>query len=229
MAQSNQDQLYATMLQTVTAASQLPLVRVEREEFLRKQFKENPHLETILKEGPQAVYTEESLRKQADKIIRNLTNQTSLISFAAGLPGNPFTAVAAGTADVVQYFGYALNMAQQIAYLFGEDNLFSDGNKEVSEEAQFRIVAYLGVMFGATGSAALLTNVSKKVGINVGKQVASKALTKTTWYPLVKKVGAVIGTKITKKTVEKGIKISSYYRWSNFWRSDLHDLQTHGR
>lgn len=229
MAQSNQDQLYATMLQTVTAASQLPLVQVERGEFLRKQFKENPHLETILKEGPQAVYTEESLRKQADKIIRNLTNQTSLISFAAGLPGNPFTAVAAGTADVVQYFGYALNMAQQIAYLFGEDNLFSDGNKEVSEEAQFRIVAYLGVMFGAAGSAALLTNVSKKVGINVGKKVASKALTKTTWYPLVKKVGAVIGTKITKKTVEKGIKISSYYRWSNFWRSDLHDLQTHGR
>ena len=32
-----------------------------------------------------------------------------------------------------------------------------------------------------------------------------QALTKTTWYPLEKKVAAVIGVKITKKTVEKTI------------------------
>ncbi len=37
-----------------------------------------------------------------------MTTKTSLISFAAGLPGNPFTAVAAGTADIAQYFGFAL-------------------------------------------------------------------------------------------------------------------------
>ena len=35
--------------------------------------------------------------------------------------------------------------------------------------------------------------------------MAAQALTKTAWYPLVKKVGAVIGVKITKKTVEKTI------------------------
>lgn len=205
MAQLNQDQLYSTMLQTITAASQFPFVRVDREEFLRKQFKDDEHLETILKYGPQSVYQEESLRKRADQIINNMTNQTSLISFAAGMPSTPFTAAAAGTADIAQYFGYALNMAQQIAYLFGEDALFTDGKKQISEEDQYRIVAYLGVMLGAAGSASLLTKVSKRVGINLGKKVANKALTKTTWYPLLKKVGALIGTKITKKTVEKSI------------------------
>nr|MBA3892065.1 hypothetical protein [Gemmatimonadaceae bacterium] len=38
-----------------------------------------------------------------------------------------------------------------------------------------------------------------------GKKVAAQALTKTAWYPLVKKVGALVGQKITKKTVEKTI------------------------
>jgi hypothetical protein len=35
--------------------------------------------------------------------------------------------------------------------------------------------------------------------------VAAQALTKTTWYPLLKKIGALIGNKVTKKTVEKAI------------------------
>ena len=72
-----------------------------------------------------------------------MTMKTSLISFAAGLPGNPFTAVAAGTADIAQYFGFALNLSQQIAYLFGEDELFVGEGKEISEEVQIRLIAYL--------------------------------------------------------------------------------------
>jgi hypothetical protein len=60
-------------------------------------------------------------------------------------------------------------------------------------------------MFGAAGAAGLVSNTSKVAGANLGKKVAAQALTKTGWYPLVKKVGAVIGMKITKKTVEKTI------------------------
>jgi hypothetical protein len=56
--------------------------------------------------------------------------------------------VAAGTADIVQYFGFALNLSQQILS-FGEDELFVGEGKEISEEVQIRIIAYIGVMFGA--------------------------------------------------------------------------------
>ncbi len=58
-------------------------------------------------------------------------------------------------------------------------------------------------MFGAGGSAVLLNKVSKTVGANIGKKVAMQALTKTTWYPLVKKVAAVIGVKITKRLLKR--------------------------
>ncbi|EHG14792.1 hypothetical protein HMPREF9682_00197 [Streptococcus intermedius F0395] len=197
----NQNDAYAVVIQTINAASQLPFVKVDREEFLRKQFKDSRYLDSILEHGPQKVFTPEALRKRAEKIIKDSTTKTSVTSFVAGLPSNPFTAVVAGGADIVQYMGFALNLAQQIAYLFGEDDLYEGNYKELPEEVQIRVISYLGIMFGASGASALIANVSKAAGMNLGKKVAQKALTKTAWYPLVKKVGAIISVDITKKSV----------------------------
>lgn len=228
MDDKSQDKLYSTTLQTIGAVSKLPVVRVDREAFLRKHFAGSPHLDVILASGPQAVYTAESLRKKADGIIKSSATKTSLASFAAGLPGNPVAMVAAGGADVAQYFGFAINLAQQIAYLFGEDDLF-DGGGQLSEAAQVRVIAYLGAMFGAAGAAALVSQTSKIAGANVGKKVASQALTKTVWYPLVKKVGALVGRQVTKKTVEKTITQGSPSPWrSSVRRSDVCDVSAHG-
>jgi hypothetical protein len=80
-----------------------------------------------------------------------------------------------------------------------------DGGEHLSESAQIRVIAYLGAMFGAAGASALVASTSKVAGANLGKKMAAQALTKTAWYPLVKKVGAMVGVKITKKTVEKTI------------------------
>jgi hypothetical protein len=103
------------------------------------------------------------LRQKANSIIKNSTAKTSMASFATGLPGNPAVMVAAGGADVAQYFGFALNLAQELAYLFGEDDLFDDGG-QLSEVAQMRVIAYLGAMFGAAGAAALVSQTSKRAG-----------------------------------------------------------------
>ena len=204
MGDQAQDKLYSRTLQTIGAVSKLPVVRVDRETFLRKQFAGSPHLDTILLEGPAAVYTVESLRRKAESIIKNSTAKTAMTSFATGLPGNPALMVAAGGADVAQYFGFALNLAQQLAYLFGEDDLFDEGG-QLSEAAQIRVIAYLGAMFGAAGAAALVSATSKAASATMGKKVAAQALTKTTWYPLVKKVGALVGRQVTKKSVEKTV------------------------
>lgn len=197
--------LHETALTTISAVAKLPLVKVDREKFLRQQFATSPHLEHILAYGPQSVYTAETLRKKAHKIVRSNTTKTAATSFVSGLPANPLVMVPAGGADVAQYFGFAIHMAQQIAYLFGEDDLFTTGSESVSEEAKIRILGYLGAMFGASGAAALIAQTSKAMGKNVGKKVAAQALTKTTWYPLLKKSAALVGQKITKKTVEKTI------------------------
>lgn len=196
---------YNTTMNLITTLSQLPLVRVNREEFLKNTFKKSEHLDRILAEGPQAVFTSDSLRKKANEIIQASTNSTSIASFVAGLPSNIAVAIAAGGADLTQYFGFALNLAQQLAYLFGEDELFSGGHGEANEQTKGRIVAYLGVMLGAGGAASLLVATSKKAAEVMGKKVAARALTKTAWYPLLKKVAAWIGIKITKQSVGKAV------------------------
>lgn len=111
MEQFNQEQLQGVVIQTMTAASQLPMVKVNREGILKTRFKDSPYLDKIIADGPTAVFTTKALRQEAEKIINDMTMKTSLISFVAGLPGNPFTAVAAGTADIAQYFGFALNLS----------------------------------------------------------------------------------------------------------------------
>jgi hypothetical protein len=200
----NQQKLQDTAMNMIGVAVKLPVVRVEREQFLREQFSDSPHLDHILEHGPQSVYSVDALRTKANKVIRNNTTKTASISFAAGLPANPAVMIPAGGADVVQYFGFAIHMAQQIAYLFGEDDLF-DKADEISDAAKIRIIALLGGMFGAGGAAMLISQTSKSLGTNLGARVAAKALTKTTWYPLVKKSLQLIGQNVTKQTVGKTI------------------------
>ena len=192
----------------IAALSKLPLVRVDREAFLKRQFKGHDQLDRIIAEGPQAVFTSESLRKKAEVIIKTSTRETTFASFLAGLPSNIAVAVAAGGADLAQFFGFALNLAQQLAYLFGEDDLFTGKAEEVNDQAKGRIVAYLGVMLGAAGAASLLVATSKKAAEIIGKKVAAQALMKTSWYPLLKKVAAWIGIKVTKQSFGKAVSKS---------------------
>lgn len=59
----------------MTAASQLPMVKVNREEFLKTRFKDSPYLDKIIVDGPTAVFTTKALRKEAEKIINDMTTK----------------------------------------------------------------------------------------------------------------------------------------------------------
>lgn len=189
------------ILDTIVKASELPLVKVDRESFLRKTFKDDPHIDEIINHGPQSVYTTESLQKKANSIIRGSTTKTALTSFVSGLPSNPFVATAAAGADLTQYFGFSVNLAQKISYLFGMEEL----DKLSSEEAQARIMFIIGSMFGVDMAKNMLVRLILEAGEPVGKRVAAQALTKTTWYPLMKKIASAIGKKITKQTVGNAV------------------------
>lgn len=207
-----------TTKNVVVKACNMPIVYVDREEFLRKTFGKSEYIEQIIQYGPQKVFTVDAIRQKASEIIQSSTRKTALTSFTTGLPSSIPLMAAAGTVDLVQYFGFALNLAQKIAYLFGEDEIFpkdvtevgtilTDGMEtkdgvEVPEEAQVRLISYLGAMLGVSGAASLILKTSKQAGAVIGKKVAAQALTKTVWYPIFKKVGSMLGYKITKKTVE---------------------------
>lgn len=105
MAKKTDEELYDVAINMIGSVAKLPVIRVDREAFLRQQFADLEYLDEILEHGPQHVYTVESLRRKADGVIKKSTNQTTLAAFVAGIPGGP-AAVAAGGADAAQYFGF---------------------------------------------------------------------------------------------------------------------------
>ena len=187
------------IIQVIELAVQIPGVKVNRDSFLMSVFqKKNQELkENILALGPvEAGIDRDELMKLARSLVVDRTMKSTAMSFAAGLPGG--LAIAATIpADTIQYFGMALRLAQEIAYLYGEDDLWSEGNLK-EEKVMNRLIIYCGVMFGAGGAAATLRVITSQLGKQALKKIPQMALTKTFYYPLVKSIVRFFGGRMTK-------------------------------
>lgn len=148
------EQKNVSLESVISTAIQVPGVKVNREMFLREQFKglSKDRMEEIIDNGPVAAGWERSqLRKMAKKIINERTIISTGVSFAAGLPGG-LAMAATIPADMLQFYGVALRMAQEIAYLYGEADLWN-GEFLDNDKVTNQLILYCGVMLGASGAA----------------------------------------------------------------------------
>lgn len=189
----------------ITSAVQIPGVKVDRRKFLSEFFSSEEYaIQDILEFGPiQTGVPQEKLAKIADKLILKRTSQSSLASFAAGIPGG-LAMAATVPADVLQFFGMSLRLAQELSYLYGADDLWKNGQID-DEKVQNQLLLYCGVMFGVSGAVSGVRVLSTQIAKTTLKKLPQKALTKTFWYPMVKQIGKAIGVKVTKSTVAKGV------------------------
>lgn len=203
------DQTEHMLPDIISKAIALPVVRVDRRTFLSELFPRATEIElkSILRDGPQTVYTLEQLTKTARRVVMYDTEKTSAISFAAGLPSNIAVAVGTGTADLVQYYGFALRMAQKVAYIYGQENLFTEEGT-LSKEGERDVVIYLGVMLGVASANSALMFISKGLSNTLSKKFMTTAFTHGTWFPLLKKIAGYIGVSITKKSTSAVISKS---------------------
>lgn len=185
----------------------LPGVKVSREDFLTKLFskrKNAAELMEIVEKGP---YGAGITRKEIDNIAKSIIYKRTLtstsISFGAGLPGG---IAMAGTipGDVIQFYGIAMRLAQELAYLYGHHDLWLEEHLD-TEKAREKIIVFLGVMFGVGGSTSAIKFLSSSLSKQVLKKLPQKALTKTVYYPIIKKIAGYIGVKLTKETFAKGL------------------------
>lgn len=217
MAKKTDEELYDVAINMIGSVAKLPVIRVDREAFLRQQFADSEYLDEILEHGPQHVYTAESLRRKADGLIKKSTNQTTLAAFVAGIPGGP-AAVAAGGADVAQYFGFAINLAQKIAYLFGEDDLFTD-ESELNEGAKVRVLAYLGVMLGKQVVKESVGKAVTKVVPVVGGAI-SGVITYATFKPMGGRLADVLVRNLNGEFDETGMELRPEFKKANALEND---------
>lgn len=192
--------------EVIEKSIQIPGVKVDRKEFLAKQFShtQTDKLKEIIDLGPvECGISRQELETMANKLIITRTSQSSVASFVAGIPGG-FAMAAAVPADVMQFFGMALRLAQELSYLYGAKDLFNEGVID-SEGVKNHLLLYCGTMFGVSGAMNGVRVLSTQIAKTTLKKLPQKALTKTFWYPIVKQIAKALGYSITKQTTAKAI------------------------
>lgn len=180
----------------------IPGVHIDREEFLRKQFMKNYANDVIqdaVKFNPaHAGITVEEIDNIADQVIQYERNCVSGISLALGAPGG-VAMVATLPTDIAQYYGYMLRAIQKLLYLYGFPKINVENGVNIDDETMNLITLCLGVMYGVEGSVASIKILSNALGKGVEKKLLQKALTKGTFYPIVKKISRWVSVCMTKQ------------------------------
>jgi hypothetical protein len=206
MSEKENDVAKQMMLEEViTGAVQIPGVKVNRKQFLAEQFASKvSNLEEVLDKGPiEAGVSREDIGLLSKKLILTRTSQSSMASFVAGIPGG-FAMAATIPADILQFFGMALRLAQELSYLYGSQDLWVEGKLD-DERIRNQLILYCGVMFGVSSAVSGVRVLSTQISKTALKKIPQKALTKTFWYPIVKKTANLVGVSVTKKTFAQGV------------------------
>lgn len=191
--------------EVITKVVQIPGVKVNRKQFLAEQFaSKTDNLEKILDKGPvEAGIKREDINLLSKKLILTRTSQSSIASFVAGIPGG-IAMAATIPADILQFFGVALRLAQELSYLYGAQDLWNDGKID-DDKIKSQLILYCGVMFGVSGAVSGVRVITTQLSKTALKKIPQKALTKTFWYPILKKIANFIGITLTKKTFAQGV------------------------
>ncbi|COL81062.1 transporter%2C major facilitator family protein [Streptococcus pneumoniae] len=195
-------------MQVLQQVVKLPVVKVDSSKFLVDKFSKElgpQDIPTLLEQGPTSLLSQEILDRVANACIRDNVLLASGTSVLAGLPGGLAMAITI-PADVAQFYAFSLKLAQELGYIYGYEDLWVS-REELSEDAQNTLLLYLGVMLGVNGTAALLRAGGITIAKQVMKTVPNKALTKTLWYPILKKVLKIFGVNLTKG---EGLSVKSF-------------------
>lgn len=203
--QSSQSSKEIILEDVITASIKIPGVKVNRNSFLAEQFaSEGVNVQALIDLGPIEVgLSRERIAEIANKLIIKRTSQSSIASFVAGIPGG-LAMAATIPADILQFFGMALRLAQELSYIYGANDLWNDGIVD-DEAVKSQLIMYCGVMFGVSGAVSGVRVLSTQIAKTTLKKLPQKALTKTFWYPMVKQIGKAIGIKVTKTAVAQGV------------------------
>ena len=186
----------------IIIALKTPGVNINRADFLEKQFMKNYPQEVIqdaINFNPaHAGISVEEIDKIADQVIQYERNCVSGISLALGVPGGVAMA-ATLPADIAQFYGYMLRAIQKLLYLYGFPEINVENGVNIDDETMNIITLCLGVMYGVKGATASLKMLSAALGKGVEKKLLAKALTKGTFYPMVKKIAKWFSVNMTKQ------------------------------
>lgn len=179
-----------------------PGVYIKRDSFLKKEFSKKHSQDivekAILSTPAQAGITADEVDHIADEVIKFERNCVTGISTALGAPGG-WAMAATIPADIIQYYGYTLRAAQKLMYLYGFPEISSNEDGiQLDTETLNELILCLGVMNGVAGANNAIKGMARALSVGIEKKLLNAALTKGTFYPLVKSIAKWFGVKMTK-------------------------------
>lgn len=178
------------------AALSMPGVKVDRDDFLKKELKNycSPEqLNLAISSRPINGVSKEIIDRIANACINSHTTKVTTISAVAGIPGG-FAMAGTIPADMAQYYWHVFVLAQKLAYLYGFPDL-RDENGNLTDTASDMLTLFVGVMMGASAANQAIKGLAKEFAKQVVKRLPQKALTKTMYYPIIKQIAKWIGVK----------------------------------
>lgn len=162
---------------------------IDREEFLQEAIGEYVSEESC-RVAIEVSTVKAGIRRKlvdtiADQVISSEVNKASGLSVAAG------STWATLPADIVQYFGFVVRIAQKLAYLYGYPALDLKADEEalLASDDIGKLTRLIGVMFGAEEEA-------QKVSTKMGKLTMAKGVAAP--VPIV---GGVLSAGLTYATL----------------------------
>ena len=217
--------------QVLDASARLPGVRIDRAAYLRAALKRHcssEQIEQAIAQTPAAAGISLSvIETVATTSIRYETVKVTGLSTAAGISGG---LAIAGTvpADLAQYFGHIIRIAQKLAYIYSWPDLFAD-DEELDEATAGVLTLFIGVMFGVQTAQAGISKVSTMIASQVVKKLPQKALTQGTVYPVVKKGRRSRRCSDDQADLrERRRQVRTRPGWHCFWGPHVRDLSTDG-
>ena len=152
----NSNEIELMIEESIRKATELPYVRIPRQEFLISVLK-NKNIDDIKKfinTGDTSIFSKEYLDKIAKKVIKEETYRSSAVSFATGVPGG-FSVAATIPTDILQNLAHSLRLAQKLAYIYGDKDLY-DVDGKLQEQGENALMTDFGVVLGVSSATTAI-------------------------------------------------------------------------
>lgn len=191
-----------TIEDVIIMALKIPGIKINREEFLKKEFSRyysDDVIEKIVNRNPlYANIPIEVVDTIAKDVIQAERLCVSGISTALSVPGG-FAMVATLPTDIAQFYGYMIRAMQKLLYLYGFPEIDTNEGQMLDSATMNTLIICMGVMYGVAGANTALKSMAKALGLGVEKKLINTALTKGTIYPIVKSVAKWFNVRMTKE------------------------------
>ncbi|MBF1070828.1 MAG: hypothetical protein HXL30_05775, partial [Prevotellaceae bacterium] len=161
------------------SAMKLPGIAVNRREFLSRELA--PYLDRkVINEildghtKMKNVLPRKDVQKLAEGCISYHLTKASLISAVAGIPGG-FAMLATIPADMAQFYGHVLAMAQKLLYLYGWPDL-QNGGKGMDDGTRQILTLFVGVAFGSSKAAIMAKKIAERLAEEAAQRVPQTVL-----------------------------------------------------